>query len=244
MRNKAYFNVHQDLYASDEPPFYDCSKIDEVRQIEAHFSAIHAEMTCVLEDANLCSKAFNKRAYAKEENWSQIELKLYGLHYPDKINLFPQTFALINQIEGVSSIYFSFLEKQSAIQPHNGDTDAFYRIHLGIQIPDGLPSCGLEVAGQKTGWEVGKCIDFNDISFHKSWNLSNEQRVVLIVDLLRPEFSNEYKKINAGVIATLIHSRLYKRLGLLFELFPRFINRLFHPIIYVLVRVYFSAKVK
>jgi aspartyl/asparaginyl beta-hydroxylase (cupin superfamily) len=240
MSDKAYFNVHQDLYRSDEPPFFDCSKMNEVKRIEACFPAIHAEMMGVLKDANLRSKAFNKRAYAKEEKWFQIELKLYGLHYPDKINLFPKTFALINQIEGVSSIYFSILEKQSTIKPHNGDTDAFYRIHLGIQIPSGLPSCGLEVAGQKTAWEIGKCIAFNDIYFHKSWNLSNEQRVVLIIDLLRPAFINDYKKINA----TLIYSRLYKRLGFLFELFPRFINRLFHPIIYGLVRLYFLVKVK
>jgi aspartyl/asparaginyl beta-hydroxylase (cupin superfamily) len=167
---------------------------------------------------------------------------VYGLAYPERIQLFPQTYKIISELKGVSTVYFSFLNAESKIQPHNGDTDAYYRIHLGIKIPAQLPDCGLEVAGEKLAWQEGKCFAFNDIYYHKAWNLTNENRVVLIIDLARPEFRDDLNKVNSGVIATLILSRLYKYIGIIIELFPRILTRLIHPIFHQIVFTYFKFK--
>lgn len=241
---KAFFNAHQDLYYKELPPVYDNSEIPEIQIIEDTFHIIKSELDEVLSNPIKKEKAFNKRRYAKSPNWKQMELMIYGLKYQEKIQLFPKTYAILNQLEGVSTIYFSFLNKNSDIKSHNGDTDAFYRIHLGLKVPGKYPDCGMEVAGLPLSWKEGKCFAFNDIYFHSSWNHTNQERIVLIIDLLRPEFRNQYKKINAGVIATLIQSRVYPVFGIFIELLPRILTRTILPIIHFFVYQFYRFKIK
>lgn len=239
---KAFFNQHQDVYNGTEPPIYDVRKIPEVKMIEDNYNIFKDELTSILNNEETRQKAFKKRSYSKSPNWTQIELMLYGLSYQDKIDLFPQTHEILTKIEGVSTVYFSFLDKNARIKAHNGDTDAFYRIHLGIDIPDGLPNCGMEVAGNQFEWQEGKCIAFNDIYYHTAWNLTDKKRVVLIIDLLLPKHRNQPDKINSGVITTLIISRSYKYVGIFIELLPRILTRAIHPVLHFFVRGYFKFK--
>lgn len=235
----AFFNTHQRLYAKDLPPVYPKEEIPSITMIEKSYDVILAELQSVLSNPTLREQAFRKRRYAKSPNWKQIELMIYGLRYPKKMDLFPKTMEVLNKIEGVSTIYFSFLSPHSDIQSHNGDTDAFYRIHLGVNVPDTYPTCGMKVGGQPLSWENGKCFAFNDIYFHSSWNHSERERVVLIIDVIRPEFQKQHLKINAGVIATLILSRSYLYIGVIIELFPRLITRAVHPILHFMIYHYF-----
>jgi ornithine lipid ester-linked acyl 2-hydroxylase len=237
---KAFFNQHQDLYNQKEPPIYDCSKIPEVAIIEENFDIFKEELFTVLNNEQLKYLAFRKNRYQKSPNWKQIELLIYGVHHKEKQKLFPKTYGILSKIDGVATIYFSVLDKNSGIKAHNGDTDAFYRIHLGMKIPDTLPACGIEIGGNQRAWEEGKCIAFNDIYYRKAWNYTDSERIVLIIDLMLPQHRANKQKINAGVIATLILSRSYLYVGFLIELLPRILTRLIHPIIHFAVRLYFS----
>lgn len=40
-------------------------------------------------------------------------------------------------------------------------------------------------------WEVGKLLVFDDTIEHEAWNDSDQDRVVLIFDIWRPELSEE-----------------------------------------------------
>lgn len=237
---KAFYNAHQREYNKNLPPVYTSEEIPEIKEIEASYEIIKKELLDVLNDSINKTKAFQKRRYAKSPNWKQIELLIYGLKYDKRIQLFPKTYEILANMDGVSTIYFSFLDKKADIKPHNGDTDAFYRIHLGIKVPGKHPDCGMEVAGIPLSWEEGKCFAFNDIYFHSSWNHTEEERIVLIIDLIRPEFRNQYKKVNSGVISTLILSRVYLYIGLFVELLPRILTRAIFPITHFFVHQYFK----
>lgn len=241
---KAFFNTHQDLYTGHEPPIYDTNKIDAIKYIEENYPLFKEELLNVIKDKSLAALAFKKKSFSKTPKWTQIELMIYGLTYKDKKKLFPKTYEILSKIEGVSTIYFSFLDKNARIKGHVGDTDAFYRIHLGMNIPASLPHCGMEVAGHKLEWEEGKCIAFNDIYFHSSWNLSTEERTVLIIDLMNPKYLSQYNKVNAGVIATLILSRSYKYLAIIIEVFPRILTRMIHPTLHFFVFIFYRIKNK
>lgn len=160
----------------------------------------------------------------------QIELKIYGVEYKKRTTIFPKTMEILNKIEGASTIYFSLLAPHSHVKAHVGDTDAFYRVHLGLKIPHVLPACGIEVAGQKKSWETGKCLAFNDIYYHSVWNETDEERIVLIVDILRPVFRNMETYVNSGVRATLYHARIYEIFWPVIELMPRILTRLMFPL--------------
>jgi aspartyl/asparaginyl beta-hydroxylase (cupin superfamily) len=58
--------------------------------------------------------------------------------------------------------------------------------HLPLIVP---PGCGFRVGNEVRQWEEGKLLIFDDTIEHEAWNDSNEDRVVLIFDIWRPELS-------------------------------------------------------
>jgi hypothetical protein len=139
----------------------------------------------------------------REKGWNTTMLYSYGLKYVNNCKKFPDTISLLQPYQNIVTIYFSTLESGTKIKPHFGDTDATYRIHLGLEIPAPLPDCGLEVGGLQKGWETGKTVIFNDAHFHSAWNLSSKQRTVLIIDVIRPEFLKRKQYISAGVLGAM-----------------------------------------
>lgn len=224
---RPFFNTIQGLYPGRQPHFYAADDVPEVALLEVHAETIKRELQHNL--ATRPQACFRKRTLEWQKGWRQIELRIYGVDYPDKLKLFPETMDILGQIEGVSTIYFSVLSPQTSIALHQGDTDAYYRVHLGLCIPAGLPECGLEVAGEARAWKNGKCMVFNDIYSHSAWNNTDCERVVLIVDILRPEFRQQQVGVDARTRATLYHARLYQYLFPLIELLPRVLVRLIWP---------------
>lgn len=226
---KPFFNDHQGLYHRRHPALYNTEMIAGLSYLEKNAEIIRDELFQVLADPRLAELSFKKYSLKKQQGWSQIELRIYGVNYPQRLALFPETMKVLDQIPDISTIYFSALSPHTTIAPHTGDTDAFYRVHLGLEIPEKLPNCGFEVAGQQVEWQEGKCFAFNDMYYHTAWNHTEKERIVLILDILRPEFRDQKTWVNTGVRATLYHSRLYERLFFVFELLPRLLTRLIRP---------------
>jgi beta-hydroxylase len=53
-------------------------------------------------------------------------------------------------------------------------------------IPQRWDQCGIEVDGETYHWKNGESLIFDDTYQHRAWNQSDELRVVLFVDFLRP----------------------------------------------------------
>lgn len=227
---KPYFNSLQELYPRRAPPVYDPQEIEGLQQVEEQVEAIQHELFANLADPAKARICFRKWGLLKFKGWRQIELKIYGVDYPERLRLFPETVAVLQRIPGLSTAYFSVLAPHADIPPHNGDTDAFYRVHVGLKVPAGLPACGLEVAGQPLAWREGVSFAFNDIYHHKAWNHTDQERIVLILDILRPEFREQKLWVDAGVRATLYWSRVHRIFLPLVELLPRVVTRLIPPV--------------
>ena len=58
--------------------------------------------------------------------------------------------------------------------------------HLPLIVP---PGCGFRVGNETREWEEGKLLIFDDTIEHEAWNESDQDRVVLIFDIWRPELS-------------------------------------------------------
>lgn len=229
MKIRPYFNSLQGGYQGRQPPFYRAGEVAGVPLLESSFGCIREELAQNLSDPATARICFRKNSLKKVSGWRQIELKVYGLEYPERVALFPRTMEILRSIPGMSTAYFSVLAPHTRIPPHLGETDAFYRVHLGIKIPASLPECGIEVAGEKKSWTAGGCLAFNDAYYHCAWNDTEEERIVLIIDILRPEFMDEMMYVNAGVRATLYHARIYELLFPVIELMPRILTRLLLP---------------
>jgi beta-hydroxylase len=72
------------------------------------------------------------------------------------------------------------------IPRHRGVTKSLLRAHLGLVLPADRNKCRMRVADQIVHWEPGRCVVFDDFFHHEVWNDTDEERVVLIFDFVRP----------------------------------------------------------
>jgi aspartyl/asparaginyl beta-hydroxylase (cupin superfamily) len=60
------------------------------------------------------------------------------------------------------------------------------RYHLGLIVPEDAESCRIRVGEDICHWEEGKSMVFDDTFNHEVWNDTDDTRVVLFVDVMRP----------------------------------------------------------
>jgi aspartyl/asparaginyl beta-hydroxylase (cupin superfamily) len=94
-------------------------------------------------------------------------------------------------------ILVSRLKPGTVIATHRGPSNTRIRCHLGIQVPSG--DCGIEVDGEKRGWQEGTCLMLNDHLDHNVWNRTEDERIVLIVDVWHPDLTAAEKTLITGL---------------------------------------------
>ena len=117
--------------------------------------------------------------------------------------LCPKTAALLRQIPGVYTAFFSVLDPHQHVVPHWGYYKGFVRYHLGVVIPGNNADhkCYLRVnadlddnarrdpnlvaKGETYHWKNGEGIVFDDNYLHEAENGTDHVRVVLWLDLRR-----------------------------------------------------------
>ena len=98
----------------------------------------------------------------------------------------PETTRILETIPRLKSAWFSILAPNYHIPPHRGVTKGVVRTHLGLIIPRDRERCRIRVGDQTRTWEEGKCLVLDDTFEHEVCNETDEQRVVLIIDVERP----------------------------------------------------------
>jgi aspartyl/asparaginyl beta-hydroxylase (cupin superfamily) len=116
--------------------------------------------------------------------------------------LAPRTAALLRDIPGIYTAFFSVLEPHQHIKAHWGYWKGFVRYHLGVIIPhdNAQNQCWIRInpdaqaaggdkslieQGEKYHWHNGQAVLFDDTFLHDAANESDEVRVVLFLDVAR-----------------------------------------------------------
>ena len=81
---------------------------------------------------------------------------------------------------------FSRLKPGTHIKPHNGLLNTRLICHLPIIVP---PDCALRVGSETRAWREGEMLIFDDSIEHEAWNRSQDDRIVLLFEIWRPEIS-------------------------------------------------------
>lgn len=144
----------------------------------------------------------------RDRNWRTFLLFAYGAKSVRNTQLCPKTTQVLSAIPGLKTAFFSVLGPGKVIPPHRGPYKGLLRAHLGIRIPKG--DCGIKVGGEVRSWQRGKLLFFDDTYQHEAWNLSQEERVVLFIDVLRP-LKQPYHLWNERVIRWIATSRFGRR---------------------------------
>lgn len=128
----------------------------------------------------------DQKKISKEDNWKTFALNVFGQPVAENCAQCPETASVIGAIPGVQNAFFSILAPQYHIPPHKGPTRALIRCHLALVVPEQSDQCWLRVDEERCHWREGEVLLFDDTYEHEVYNNTDEQRVVLFMDIDRP----------------------------------------------------------
>jgi aspartyl/asparaginyl beta-hydroxylase (cupin superfamily)/Tfp pilus assembly protein PilF len=188
--------------------FYEREQFDWIPEMEAQTPAIRKELVEVMKDPSRFSpyvKAGDEhlgrdnQGLADNDDWSALFIWDYGHLAPEVAEQFPATVSALEtapvpRIADQSPMsLFSKLKADTRIPPHNGLLNTRLICHLPLVVPE---HCGaLRVGNEQRPWVEGELLIFDDSIEHEAWNRSNEERVVLLFEIWRPELNEEERRL-------------------------------------------------
>jgi aspartate beta-hydroxylase len=167
-------------------PWHEPGDFPLVAYLESHFEEIRTELLAITD-----FHAETERI-GRTGDWDVAFLYERGRRHDDVCDACPvttrgiETHRTIRTMAGL--IYVSRLRPHTHLDAHRGPTNVRLRCHLGIDVPEG--DCAIRVGPDTRQWTEGRCLVFDDYFEHEAWNHTDEDRLVLIVDLWHPGLSD------------------------------------------------------
>ncbi|MCG8670546.1 MAG: aspartyl/asparaginyl beta-hydroxylase domain-containing protein [Pseudomonadales bacterium] len=120
-----------------------------------------------------------------DKDWKVFMLYAFGEKHEVNRAHCPRTTELIDSVPGLFQAFFSILDPGKSIPAHSGPYRGYLRYHLGLRIPKNNPP-KIRVKDQFHTWKRGESILFDDSWDHEVINHSDDTRVILIIDVMRP----------------------------------------------------------
>lgn len=211
--------------------YYDKSSFEWTQLLENNWPVIKTELQEFLsKNQGKLVPYFNNEMVSGPTKWKALSFMFWTLRFRKNSDQCPRTMALLQKVPHLVSASVSLLEPHTQIKPHRGDTNAIIRCHLGLTVPSSLPHCGFQVGDEQRSWEEGKLLLFNDAAWHFAWNNTDQQRLILLLDVIRPEFSHKKKTICRTVLAALAWQYLSQKIRF-FKSSPRSVKKGIHSIL-------------
>ena len=172
--------------------FIDREQFEFVPYLESNWLRIREEYLKLPED--VFEPWVQREMYG--EGWSVYGFYAFGERIEPALAACPRTAQYLSQIPGLTTAGFSRMAPQTHIKSHIGWVKSVYRLHLGLVVPE---SCRLRVGNEVRTWVEGECLVFDDTVEHEAWNDSNQSRVVLLLDFLRPDVERDTDTMPAEV---------------------------------------------
>jgi aspartyl/asparaginyl beta-hydroxylase (cupin superfamily) len=204
-----WYMIDGGRYPGQDPYFYNADEYPWVKTLEDNWQVIHQELTDMVESQGDRLKPYFHKLMAFPPNaWKTSGFYFWGYRLHGNCNRCPNLTRVLDSIPGLTAGSLSVLEAGANINPHQGDTNAIIRAHLGLSVPASLPECGFQVGPEIRPWQEGKMLLFCDAHTHTAWNHSTKRRAILIVDVMRPEYLSQTNAICSHVFASAVVQRL------------------------------------
>ena len=198
--------------------FYEREDFEWVESIEAATESIRGELQAVLADASRFSPYLESDGshlspsgtdLVDNDDWGAYYLWHYGDKNTEAGELCPTAFKALEaapqpDIPGQAPIaLYSKLRPKTHIPPHNGMVNTRLICHLPLIVPE---NCGgIRVGNEERPWVEGELLIFDDSMLHEAWNNGDSERVVLLFDIWRPEFTEEERALVSTVLTAARH---------------------------------------
>jgi ornithine lipid ester-linked acyl 2-hydroxylase len=170
--------------------FFELERFPWVAHIEQNWEVIREEAERLLEDqaelANFQDISKDQIEITDDDRWKTFFIYGYGFEAKLGVEMCPRTAALMREIPGMTTAMISILSPRKHILAHRGPYKGVLRYHLGLVVPEDAEACRIRVGDDIRHWNEGQSMVFDDTFNHEVWNDTDETRVVLFVDVLRP----------------------------------------------------------
>jgi aspartyl/asparaginyl beta-hydroxylase (cupin superfamily) len=168
----------------------DTSAFPWVPSLERDWRTIRAELDQVLvrkdELPGFQDILADVGSVTQDRGWKSFLLIGVGEKMSLNIAQCPQTWQILERIPGLSTAMFSIFEPGKHLEPHRGPYNGLLRLHLGLIVPDTSDNVAIRVGSRICHWDEGTALVFDDSYEHEAWNNSDQVRVVLFADFVRP----------------------------------------------------------
>jgi len=189
--------------------FFENERFPWIEHIERNWTVIREELEAVLADRealpNFQDISKDQIEITDDDKWKTYFLYGYGFEAKLGVETCPKTAALMRQIPGMTTAMFSILSPRKHILDHRGPYKGVLRYHLGLIVPREARKCRIRVGEDFRHWEEGESMVFDDTFNHEVWNDTDETRVVLFVDVLRP-LPSPWDQINRMIVKAIGYS--------------------------------------
>lgn len=189
--------------------FFPLERFPWVAHVERNWTVIREELERVLEDRealpNFQEISKDQIEITDDDRWKTYFLYGYGFEAKLGTETCPRTAALMREIPGMTTAMFSILSPRKHILDHRGPYKGVLRYHLGLIVPRDAESCRIRVGEDFRHWREGESMIFDDTFNHEVWNDTDETRVVLFVDVLRP-LPPPWSLINRAIVRAIGYS--------------------------------------
>ncbi len=173
------------------PPVFESENFPWTARLEAEWQSIQAKAQTVLRHREAVPplkeiSPDHARLAQNDTKWQSYIIWGYGYKSTSNAARCPKTTALVEQIPGLKSAFFSIHAPGVHIPRHKGVTKAMLTCHLGLLVPRETEKCRMEVKDQVCHWHPGKTLVFDDTFHHEVWNDTAEDRVILLIQFARP----------------------------------------------------------
>ena len=170
--------------------FFDPNYFSWVSQLEENWQVVRKELDMVLESSEQLPGfhdiSKDQERVSGDGLWKTFIFYGYGLKMEQNCQYCPLTTKLIEKIPGMKTAFFSILLPGKHIPEHRGPYKGVLRYQLALKVPRNSKNCRIRVGNKFRHWEAGKSLLFDDSFPHEAWNLTDEVRVVLFMDIVRP----------------------------------------------------------
>lgn len=173
-----------------DKPVFARSDFAWVKSVEQQSELIREELNSVLqrhdELPNFQDVTPGVDAINTDDSWKTWFFFGYGIRCDENCNQCPETTRILESIPGMKTAFFSILSPNKKIPAHYGPFNGVLRYHLALQVPKQAEKCRIRIHDEIHHWQANESLIFDDTYSHEVWNETDEQRVVLFVDFIRP----------------------------------------------------------
>lgn len=173
------FANNQEVYGADEIEF-DALLKDSLPDIYAEY--MHLRGSNLLLNVQDFYKV--ETDIGQDEDWKVYPFILYNHFFDENLKQCPKTAKVLKEIPACTSAMFSTLYPRKHIYPHKGLYKGVIRVLFTLEAPK-HGQAWIRVGQEKFVFQEGQSIYFDETFEHEVKNESEENRVVLYMDIYR-----------------------------------------------------------